>query len=137
MHHTGPTFSQFFPSTPNPTLNIGGSGTLYPMFSTHSAGLPLPSVVPRLAPRPIYSYIWNLEGITGYKAFPDPTTGGLALGVRANEYFTAHGYQTGTVNLIQQAYEAASGMNDFVDQLSGGGLPITEARYIYDIICGN
>ena len=94
-------------------------------------------MVPCPLPRPIYSYTRNLEGITGYKISPDPTAGGSALGVRANDYLTAHGYQAGTVNLIQQAYEAVTGMNEFVDRLSGGGLPITEAQYIYNIICDN
>ena len=49
----------------------------------------------------------------------------------------AHGYQAGTVRSIQQAYKTATGMNEFVDELSGRGLPITEAQYIYNIICDN
>lgn len=135
IHYGNPSLSQISYPTPlvNPTLNAGGPGTPLPASSTHSTGLPLPLGVPR----PIYSYIRNFEGITGYKTFPDPARRGSPLGLRADEYFTAHGYQAGTVNLIQQTYETATGMNEFVDQLSGRGLPITEARYIYNLICDN
>ena len=59
------------------------------------------------------------------------------MGVRANEYFSAHGYLPGTMRLIQRVYEEAEDMNAFVDQLSGEGVPITEARYMYALIHGD
>ena len=56
------------------------------------------------------------------------------MGMHANEYFSAHGYLPGTVRLIQKLYEEANDMNTFVDRLSGEGVPITEARYMYTLI---
>jgi hypothetical protein len=56
------------------------------------------------------------------------------MGTRADEYFLAHGYSTGTVRLIQRVYEEADGVNVFVDRLSGQGVLITEAWYIHTLI---
>ena len=59
------------------------------------------------------------------------------MGMRADQYFLAHGYQPGTVRLIQKVYEEAGDMNAFVNHLSGQGVPITEAQYMYSIIDGS
>ena len=50
------------------------------------------------------------------------------MGTCADQYFSAHGYQPGTVRLIQKVYEEAGDMNAFVNHLSGQGVPITEAQ---------
>lgn len=59
------------------------------------------------------------------------------MGPRADAYFSAHGYRPGSVMLIQNTYENADGIDDFVRRLAGEGVPITEARYIYALINGD
>lgn len=56
------------------------------------------------------------------------------MGGHADDYFSAHGYRTGTVRLIQKVYEEAEDVATFVDRLSKEGLPISEARYMYNLI---
>lgn len=59
------------------------------------------------------------------------------MGAHADAYFSAHGYKAGTVRLIQRAFEEADGMDDFVNRLSKEGVPITEAQYMYTLICSS
>lgn len=56
------------------------------------------------------------------------------LGVRANNYLWAHGYQPGSIRLIQRAYESANGIDDFTTELGDAGVPIAEGRYIFSLI---
>jgi hypothetical protein len=56
------------------------------------------------------------------------------LGTAADEYLWAHSYQPGSIQLIQEMYERAAGMDDFVDELAAAGLAMTEARYIFTLI---
>ena len=56
------------------------------------------------------------------------------MGTYADDYFAAHGYLPGTVDLIQKAYERARGADTFVDRLSKEGVPIAEAQYMYNLI---
>jgi hypothetical protein len=83
---------------------------------------------------PVYSYVRNLKGIVGYTTSPGSSTRDSAMGVYADDYFSAHGYLHGTVRLIQKAYEEAENIEDFVGRLSKEGVPITEAQYMYNLI---
>jgi hypothetical protein len=59
------------------------------------------------------------------------------LNAAANEYFWTHGYQAGTVQLIQQIFEEASESTAFMERVTAaGGISIKEAEYIYHLIKG-
>ena len=74
-------------------------------------------------------------GIVGYETKPTTRANrSSSLGPAADDYLWAHGYQRGSVRLIREVYEKSGGMNDFVDELAGAGLAITEARYIFSLI---
>jgi hypothetical protein len=73
----------------------------------------------KLSSEPIYSYVRSLKGIIGYRTSPGAPAVGSAMGAHADTYFLAHGYQLGTVRLIQKAYEEADGMDTFVEHASG------------------
>ena len=57
-----------------------------------------------------------------------------ALGPAVNHYLWAHGYQPGSIRLIQDIYERADDVDSFVDQLADAGVPIAEGRYISSLI---
>ena len=116
--------------------SLSGPG---PTHTPHHVSVPSkqslhPATTSQPFPQPVYSYIRNCTGIVGSRTSPSPSAGFLLMGMRANEYFSAHGYLPGTVRLIQKLYEEANDMNTFVDRLSGEGVPITEARYMYTLI---
>lgn len=56
------------------------------------------------------------------------------LGCTADDYLWAHGYEPGSIRIIQQEYERADEVNDFVDNLAAAGMAVTEARYLYALI---
>jgi hypothetical protein len=89
------------------------------------------------AAQPVYSYIRSFQGIIGQRTTPPNPTKASLMGARADEYFSAHGYRPGTVQLIQTVYEDADDMDAFVAQLSRQGVAITEAQYMYSLIHGN
>jgi nucleotide-binding universal stress UspA family protein len=91
--------------------------------------------VPRPPTEPIYSYVRNFKGVIGYKTSPgSSSTKDSVMGAHADDYFSAHGYQPGTVRLIQKAYEEAEEAGVFVDRVSKEGIPIAEAQYMYNLI---
>lgn len=59
-----------------------------------------------------------------------------ALNPAANNYLWAHGYQPGSIRLIQDMYERARDMSAFVNDLAHAGVPIAEGRYIFSLIRG-
>lgn len=83
---------------------------------------------------PVFHNIRYLSGIVGYKTTPTPRTNNLALGPAADDYLWAHGYQQGSIQLIQRMYERATRMDGFVAELAREGVPITEGRYIFSLI---
>ena len=90
--------------------------------------------MPRSPSEIIYSYVRNFKGIVGYKTSPGSPARDSVMGTYANDYFAAHGYLPGTVELIQKVYERAGGADAFVERLSEEGVPIAEAQYMYNLI---
>ena len=85
----------------------------------------------------VFRYVRNLSGVVGHELTPSTmTTMSSALNPAINHYLWAHGYQPGSIQLIQEIYERARDMSAFVDDLAGAGIPIAEGRYIYSLIRG-
>lgn len=83
----------------------------------------------------VFRQLCDLSGVTGYEFSPTIQTNARSvLGVAADDYLWAHGYQQGSVNLIKRIYERTGRMDTFADQLSMEGVPVAEARYIYSLI---
>ena len=59
-----------------------------------------------------------------------------ALTPAANQYLWAHGYQAGSIQLIQSMYERANDADSFANELAVSGVPIAEGRYIFSLIAG-
>jgi len=59
-----------------------------------------------------------------------------ALNPAVGRYLWAHGYQPGSIRLIQNMYERANDMDSFVDELADAGIPVTEGQYIFTLING-
>jgi hypothetical protein len=93
-----------------------------------------PATTPQDPTAPIDSYIRTFKGIIGHTTSPLFSAGGSMMGAHADAYFSAHGYKSGTVRMIQRAYKEADGMDAFVNRLSGEGVPIAEAQYMYTLI---
>jgi hypothetical protein len=101
-------------------------------FSTHM----LPDTTEVMTPQHIFRHIRQLSGIVGSESTPSTMTSNSALGPAANLYLWAHGYQPGSIRLIQEKYERAESMASFVDELADAGIPIAEGRYIFSLISG-
>jgi len=95
-----------------------------------------PEPVPGRKSRPIFRNIRSLSGIVGCEITPTYRTNSSMLGTYADNYLWAHGYQPGSVHLIQQAYERASGVDDFANELASSGVPVAEGQYIFSLIDG-
>lgn len=58
------------------------------------------------------------------------------LSPAADYYLWAHGYQPGSIRLIQDMYERAENMDCFIDELAKAGVPVAEGQYIFTLIHG-
>jgi hypothetical protein len=56
------------------------------------------------------------------------------LGNLAKSYLQAHGYDTSSILHISCSYQQSSSADDFTDSLSRKGLPVKEAKFLWDII---
>jgi hypothetical protein len=85
--------------------------------------------------RIVYRHKRSLEGIVGECYFDDqPTIVTSALGQAADEYLHAHGYQPGSIRLIQKFFEEAGTKDDFVSRMAQHGVPVAEAVYLHSLV---
>lgn len=84
----------------------------------------------------VFRYVRRLSGIVGHELNPSTMTATSALNPAANRYLWAHGYQPGSIRLIQDMYERAMDVTSFVDELASAGIPIAEGEYIFSLIRG-
>jgi len=91
-------------------------------------------MIPEEQPQLTFRHTRVLTGIIGHETRPTARPSTTVLGAAADEYLWAHGYEPGSVRVIQRLYERARGMNEFVDELAAAGVSITEARYIFNLI---
>ena len=85
----------------------------------------------------VFRHTRDLSGIVGFETVPSPRLKNLGLNTAANDYLWVHGYQEGTIHLIQQIYEMSTSVTYFSEKLAAsGGISIAEAEYIYDLIRG-
>jgi hypothetical protein len=85
----------------------------------------------------IFQHVRNLSGITATLSEPpvvDDEPPLPFLGNLAKSYLQAHGYNTSSILHISCSYQQSSSADDFVNSLSRKGLPVTEAKYLWDII---
>ena len=101
-------------------------------FSTHM----LPDTAEVTTPQHIFRHIRQLSDIVGSESTPSTMTSNSALGPAANLYLWAHGYQPGSIRLIQEKYERAGSMASFVNELADADIPIAEGWYIFSLISG-
>ena len=85
----------------------------------------------------VFRYVRHLSGIVGFEYTPSTmTAAGSALSPAANHSLWAHGYQPGSIRLIQGMYKGAEDMSTFVNELANTSIPIAEGRYIFSLIRG-
>lgn len=91
------------------------------------------------APRRVYQYMRELSGIqsTLYSPPPADDTPLPSFGDVADSYLEAHGYSSRALLCIQHALDISVSGQQFVDDISGRGLPVTEARWLWFIITGD
>ena len=83
----------------------------------------------------IFRHTRDLSGIVGSEDTPSPKVNNPNLNAATNEYLWAHGYQGGTIRLIQQIYEGSETVVSFMERLTAsGGISIAEAQYIHSLI---
>ena len=75
-----------------------------------------------------------MTGIVGCELVPSTMSVNMVLGPAADNYLWAHGYQPGSIQLIQRSYERATDMESFVNQLADAGVPIAEGHYVFSLI---
>lgn len=85
----------------------------------------------------IFQYVRSLLGITA-TLYDAPTAEDDAplpfLGKLAMAYLRAHGYGISSILHIASSYQNSASTDDFTASLSQKGLPVAEAKYIWDII---
>jgi len=105
----------------------------------------LPATIPShstayLQPGPgirVFHHIRDLSGIVGSESVPLRRSDNPNFNATANSYFWIHGYQRGTIQLIQQTYEASDSAASFAESIAvSGGISIMEGQYIYGLIKG-
>lgn len=87
----------------------------------------------------MYKYIRGVAGVVG--SITDPsgmasTTHGdveNVLGAMRAEYLDVHGYGKETVEMIVNAYEAASTTEEFVDLAGGCGMAVAELKWFWEL----
>lgn len=101
-----------------------------------SAGSPSPS--PPIA----LHYTRSLSGITGtvfigesHNFDLDSPPAGV-LGIAAEKYLFAHGYQASAIWSIIHAFREANSSQDFTHYLCARGMPLLEAEYLFELISG-
>ena len=132
-----PEFSSLSGQVPAHTSHHIRPLSLQPYAGPPPSPSPHPAATQRSLSHPIYSHVRDFTGLIDSANLPTSPTRPSLMGTRANEYFSAHGYLPGVVRIIETIYNKAADMNAFVDQLSGRGVPITEARYMYALITDN
>ncbi|KAG1793644.1 uncharacterized protein HD556DRAFT_1443435 [Suillus plorans] len=87
----------------------------------------------------VHQFIRELSGITGahYQASPHDDTPLPSFGDMADGYLQSHGYTARAVLCIAHAVEVSQSGEDFVRDISGRGLSVTEARWLWQIITGD
>jgi hypothetical protein len=87
----------------------------------------------------VYQFIRELNGIQGayYQALPLDDTPLPSFGDVADGYLQSHGYTARAVLCIAHAVEVSQSGEDFVHDISGRGLAITEARWLWLLITGD
>lgn len=128
----------------NPPTVHRPASTAPAWVSVYLPNMPLPEVPPPAAqetitPREmpqgnVFRLVRDISGIIGYETEPTRGPRTTVLGPAADQYFWAHGYLPGTVNLIQRSYARSTGREDFVEELKQSGVPVTEAIYMYTLI---
>lgn len=90
------------------------------------------------APR-VYQYVQELSGIqsTLYSPLPADDIPLPSFGDVPDSYLESHGYSHRTLLCVQHALDVSVSGQQFVDNLSGRGLPITEAQWLWFIITGD
>ncbi|KAG2126011.1 uncharacterized protein EDB93DRAFT_1257814 [Suillus bovinus] len=101
-----------------------------------SAGSPSPS--PPIA----LHYTRSLSGITGtvfigesHNFDLDSPPAGV-LGIAAEKYLFAHGYQASAIWSIIHAFREANSSQDFTHYPCARGMPLLEAEYLFELISG-
>jgi len=106
--------------------------SLSPSPTTHT----LPSTATRANAQRIFRYTRSLGGVIGHELTPSTMTINSAFSPATNTYLWTHGYQPGSIRLIQEMYERAPDVDSFVDELADAGIPIAEGNYIASLIVG-
>ncbi|KAG1889580.1 hypothetical protein F4604DRAFT_1915442 [Suillus subluteus] len=91
------------------------------------------------APRRVYQYVRELSGIqsTLYSPPPADDIPLPSFGDVPDSYLEAHGYSSCALLCVQHALDVSASGQQFVDNLSGRGLPVAEARWLWFIITGD
>jgi hypothetical protein len=85
----------------------------------------------------VYSHIRSLQGVIGSLARPSssqPQEHDPVLGVHADTFLSAYGYQTSAKWQIHDAHKDAESVDEFVDILMAEGMAQTEAEWMWNII---
>ena len=85
----------------------------------------------------VFQHIHNLTGITATVTNPptvDDDTPLPFLRNLAKAYLQAHGYDTSSILHISYYYQQSSCADDFINGLSRKGLPVKEAKFLWNII---
>lgn len=87
----------------------------------------------------VYQFIRDLNGIQGahYHAPPLDDTLLPSFGDVADGYLQSHGYTARAILCIAHAVEVSQSGEDFVHDISGRGLAITEAQWLWLLITGD
>ncbi|KAG2157043.1 hypothetical protein DEU56DRAFT_905720 [Suillus clintonianus] len=91
------------------------------------------------APARVYQYMQELSGIqsTLYSPPPADDTPLPSFGDIPDSYLEAHGYSSRALLCIQHALDISMSGQQFVYNLSGRGLPVAEAQWLWFIITGD
>ncbi|KAG1873165.1 hypothetical protein F4604DRAFT_1925659 [Suillus subluteus] len=90
------------------------------------------------APQQVYQYMRELSGIQSTLYSPPPDDILLpSFGDVPDSYLEAHGYSSRALLCVQHALDVSVSGQQFVDNLSGRGLPVAEAWWLWFIITGD
>lgn len=87
--------------------------------------------------RRIFRCVRTFSGVIGHEYTPTTMNITSSLNYAARYYLWAHGYQPGTISLIQEVYERAESQENFSHELyDNGGIPVAQGEFIYWLIRG-